>query len=87
MLKQELDELRRLQVNNNRISSDTEAQTSPSRDWAQAASEKLRELERRFEESRQANEQYKNILNEKEVELQQLKQQVGGHIVYVVQLS
>lgn len=76
LLKQEIDELRRLQVNNSRISSDMGAQTSPSKDWAQVSSDKLRELERRYEESRQANEQYKNILNEKEMELQLLKQQV-----------
>lgn len=83
LMKQELDELRRLQGNNNRIASDMGAQTSPSRDWAQASSKKLRELEQKFEESRQTNEQYKNILNEKEMELRQLKEQVGRKIIHV----
>ena len=78
LLKHELDELRRFQ--NNRISSDMGAQTSPSKDWAQVSSDKVRELEQRYEESRQTNEQYKNILNEKEMELQQLKQKVGRQL-------
>jgi len=84
MLKQELDELRRLQANDNRISSDMGAQTSPSKDWARMSTDELRELERRLEESRQKNEQYKNILSEKEIELQQLKQQVRTQFVHVV---
>ena len=82
LLKHELDELRRLQ--NNRISSDMGAQTSPSKDWVQASSDKLRELEQRYEESRQTNEQYKNILNEKVVELQQLKQKVGRQLYFFI---
>lgn len=84
MLKQELDELRRLQANDYRISSDMGAQTSPSKDWAGMSTDKLRELERRLEESRQKNEQYKNILSEREIELQQLKQQVRTQFVHVV---
>lgn len=84
MLKQELDELRRLQANDYRISSDMGSQTSPSKDWAGMSTDKLRELERRLEESRQKNEQYKNILSEKEIELQQLKQQVRTQFVHVV---
>lgn len=84
LMKQELDELRRLQGNNNRIASDMGAQTSPSRDWAQASSEKLRELEQKLEESRQTNEQYKNILTEKEMEFRQLKEQVRRKIIHVV---
>lgn len=77
MLKQELDQLRRLQARNDRTGSDMAAQTSPSRDWARASSDKMRDLERRLEESLQTKEQYKNILEEKEMELQQLKQMVG----------
>lgn len=77
MLKQELDELRRFQANSNRIGSDMAAQTSPSRDWSRASGDKMRDLERRLEESLQTKEQYKNILEEKEMELQQLKQRVG----------
>lgn len=84
MLKQELDELRRLQANDYRISSDMGAQTSPSKDWAGMSTDKLRELERRLEESRQKNEQYKNILSEREIELQQLKQRVRTQFVHVV---
>ena len=78
LLKHELDELRRLQ--NNRVSSDMGAQTSPSKDWVKVSSDKVRELEQRYEESRQTNEQYKNILNEKEMELQRLKQKVGRQL-------
>lgn len=78
MLKQELDELRRLQGRNERNGSDMAAQTSPSRDWAHASSDKMRDLERKFEESLQTAEQYKNILDEKEMELQQLKLRVGN---------
>lgn len=74
ILKQELDELRQLQV---RSGSDMAAQTSPLKDWARASSDQMKDLERRFEESVQTNEQYKNILDEKETELQQLKQRVG----------
>lgn len=77
MLKQELDELRRLQANSDRIGSDMAAQTSPSRDWARSSGDKMRDLERRLEESLQTKEQYKNILEEKELELQHLKQRVG----------
>ena len=77
ILKHELDELRRLQARSNRTGSDMAAQTSPSRDWARASSDKMRDLERRLEESLQAREQYKNILEEKEIELQQLMQKVG----------
>ena len=84
LMKQELDELRRLQGNNNRIASDMGAQTSPSRDWAQASIEKLRELEQKLEESRQTNEQYKHILTEKEMEFRQLKEQVSRKIIHVV---
>lgn len=78
MLKQELDELRRLQGRNERNGSDMAVQTSPSRDWARASSDKMRDLERKFEESLQTAEQYKNILDEKEMELQQLKLRVGN---------
>lgn len=84
LLKQEMEELRRLQVNSNRISSDMGSQTSPARGWAQVSSDKLRELERRFEESRQTCEQYKNILDEKEMELQQLKQKVGDSLCVLI---
>lgn len=78
ILRQELNELRRLQAHDQRIGSDMAAQTSPSRDWARASSDKMKDLERRFEESLQTTEQYKNILNEKEMELQQLKLGVGN---------
>ena len=77
ILRQELDELRRLQARHERIGSDMAAQTSPSRDSARASSDKMKDLERRFEESLQTTEQYKNILDEKEMELQQLKLRVG----------
>lgn len=73
ILKHELDELRRIQARNDRNGSDMAAQTSPLKDWTQGSSDKLRDLERRLEESAQTNEQYKNILEEKELELQQLK--------------
>ena len=78
ILKQELDQLRRLQARNGRIGSDMAAQTSPSRDWARASSDRMKDLERRFEESLQTTEQYKNILEEKEMELQQFKLRVGN---------
>lgn len=75
-LKQEMDKLRR-RVSDGRISSDAGAQTSPSKDWAQVTSEKFRELERKYEESHQMNEQYNKILREKEMALQEMKQRVG----------
>ena len=78
ILKQELDALRRLQACDERIGSDMVAQTSPSRDWARASIDKMKDLERKFEESLQTTEQYKNILDEKEMELQQLKLRVGN---------
>lgn len=81
ILKQELDTLRRLQARDERIGSDMAAQTSPSRDWARASSDKMKDLERRFEESLQTTEQYKNILDEKEMELQQFKLRVGINTV------
>lgn len=77
ILKHELDELRRIQARNDRNGSDMAAQTSPLKDWTQGSSDKLRDLERRLEESAQTNEQYKNILEEKELELQQLKAMVS----------
>ena len=76
LLKREMRELRHVQVNNTRISSDREAQTSPSKDWVQVTSRTFRELERKYEESRQMNEKYDNILREREIELQLMKQQV-----------
>lgn len=75
LLKREMRELRHVQVNNTRISSDREAQTSPSKDWVQVTSGTFRELERKYEESRQMNEKYDNILREREIELQLMKQQ------------
>lgn len=77
ILKHELDELRRIQARNDRNGSDMAAQTSPLKDRTQGSSDKLRDLERRLEESAQTNEQYKNILEEKELELQQLKAMVS----------
>lgn len=77
ILKHELNELRRIQARNDRNGSDMAAQTSPLKDWTQGSSDKLRDLERRLEESAQTNEQYKNILEEKELELQQLKAMVS----------
>ena len=76
ILRQELDELRRLQVRHDRMGSDMAAQTSPLKDWTQGSSDRLRDLERRLEESAQTNEQYKNILEEKEMEVQELKERV-----------
>lgn len=73
--------MRRLQARDERIGSDMAAQTSPSRDWARASSDKMKDLERRFEESLQTTEQYKNILDEKEMELQQFKLRVGINTV------
>jgi len=73
-LKQEMDELRQ-RVSDGRISSDTGAQTSPLKDWAQVSSDKFRELERKYEESHQMNQQYNKILREKEMALQEMKQQ------------
>lgn len=81
-LKQEMDELRR-RVGNGRISSDTGAQTSPLKDWAQVSSDKFRELERKYEESHQMNQQYNKILREKEMALQEIKQQVRLQFIYV----
>ena len=77
ILKHELDELRRIQARNDRNGSDMAAQTSPLKDRTRGSSDKLRDLERRLEESAQTNEQYKNILEEKELELQQLKAMVS----------
>ena len=77
ILKHELNELRRIQARNDRNGSDMAAQTSPLKDWTQGSSDNLRDLERRLEESAQTNEQYKNILEEKELELQQLKAMVS----------
>ncbi|XP_022783797.1 myomegalin-like isoform X2 [Stylophora pistillata] len=73
ILKHEVDELRRLQARDDRIGLDMAAQTSPLKDWTQGSSDELRDLERRLEESAQTNEQYKNILEEKDFELQQIK--------------
>ena len=81
-LKQEMDELRR-RVGDGCISSDTGAQTSPLKDWAQVSSDKFRELERKYEESHQMNQQYNKILREKEMALQEIKQQVRLQFIYV----
>ena len=81
-LKQEMDELRR-RDNDGRISSDTGAQTSPLKDWAQVSRDKFRELERKYEESHQMNQQYNKILREKEMALQEIKQQVRLQFIYV----
>lgn len=81
-LKQEMDELRR-RVGDGRISSDTGAQTSPLKEWAQVSSDKFRELERKYEESHQMNQQYNKILREKEMALQEMKQQVRLQFIYV----
>ena len=77
-----MDELRR-RVSDGRISSDTGAQTSPLKDWAQVSSDKFRELERKYEESHQMNQQYNKILREKEMALQEIKQQVRLQFIYV----
>ena len=74
-LKLEVQELRR------RTGNDMAAQTSPARNWGEAAGQE-EQLRSELAESRQVNEHYKKLLDEKNNDLQRLRR-VGGLVVVV----